>query len=129
MFVRRKRNRSGTVSVIVADKSSGAFKELKTIGISSDLGEIARLDEKARRWIDEYNGQLSLDFDESDQALREAKNTISRIERTLQDMPRLILGSVYDHIGFDAIEDDILRHLVIARVCQPQSKTATNRRK
>ena len=32
MFVRKKKNRSGTVSVVVADKSSGKFKELKTIG-------------------------------------------------------------------------------------------------
>ena len=36
MFVRKKKNRSGTVSVVVADKSSGRFKELKTIGVSSD---------------------------------------------------------------------------------------------
>ncbi len=35
MFVRKKKNRSGTVSVVIADKSSGKFKELKTIGVSS----------------------------------------------------------------------------------------------
>ena len=85
MFVRKKKNRSGTVSVVVADKSSGRFKELKTIGVSSDPEEIARLEVKARQWIDGYSGQLTLDFDESTQALREARNTIARIERTLQN--------------------------------------------
>ena len=65
MFVRKKKNRSGTVSVVVADKSSGRFKELKTIGVSSDPEEIARLEVKARQWIDGYSGQLTLDFDES----------------------------------------------------------------
>lgn len=31
-----QKNRRGTVSVVVADKSSGKFRELKTIGVSSD---------------------------------------------------------------------------------------------
>ena len=87
MFVRKKKNRSGTVSIIVADKSSGKFKELKTIGVSSDPEEIAQLESKARRWMNEYTGQLTLDFDESEKALQEAKKTIVRIERTLQNTP------------------------------------------
>ena len=77
MFVRKKKNRSGTVSVVVADKSSGKFKELKTIGVSSDPDEIARLEVKARQWIEGYSGQQTFDFDESTQALREARNTIA----------------------------------------------------
>ena len=125
MFVRKKKNRSGTVSVVIADKSSGKFKELKTIGVSSDSDEIARLEIKARQWIDEYSGQLTLDFDENAQALQEVKSTIARIERTLQNMPQFILGHIYDRIGFGAIGDSILRHLVIARICHPQSKVAT----
>lgn len=125
MFVRKKKNRSGTVSVVIADKSSGKFKELKTIGVSSDSDELACLEAKARQWIDEYSGQLALDFDENAQALQEVKNTIARIERTLHDMPQVILGHIYDSIGFGAIGDSILRHLVIARVCHPQSKVAT----
>ena len=125
MFVRKKKNRSGTVSVVVADKSSGRFKELKTIGVSSDPDEIASLEVKARQWIDERSGQLTLDFDESTQALQEVRNTIARIERTLQNTPQVILGHIYDRIGFGAIGDSILRHLVIARVCHLQSKVAT----
>ena len=125
MFVRKKKNRSGTVSVVVTDKSGGKYRELKTVGVSSDAEEIARLEVKARQWIDEYPGQLTLDFDESARALQEARNTIARIERTLQNTPQAILGHIYDSIGFGAIGDSILRHLVIARVCQPQSKVAT----
>lgn len=125
MFVRKKKNRSGTVSVVVVDKSCGEFKELKTIGVSSDPKEIAQFEVLARRWIDERTGQMSFDFDESEKALQEAKNTIARIEHTLHNTPQVILGSIYDRIGFGAIEDEILRHLVIAKVCQPQSKVAT----
>lgn len=38
---------------------------------------------------------------------------------------RLLLDQVYDSIGFNRIPDEILRHLVIARVSQPRSKLAT----
>lgn len=125
MFVRKKKNRSGTTSVVVVHKSRGKFKGLKTIGVSSNPEEIALLEARANQWIDDYIGQLSFDFDESEKALQEAHNTISRIERTLQNIPQVILGGIYDRIGFNSIGDAILRHLVIARVCQPQSKVAT----
>ena len=36
MFVKRKKNRSGTTSVVVAEKSRGNYKELVTIGIAKD---------------------------------------------------------------------------------------------
>ncbi len=38
---------------------------------------------------------------------------------------QLLLNGIYDSIGFNAIEDDILRQLVIARISQPLSKSAT----
>lgn len=43
MFVRRKKNRSGSTSVVVADKSSGAFTELKVIGVGTTEEEIRAL--------------------------------------------------------------------------------------
>lgn len=125
MFIRHRKNKSGTTSVVVVDKSSGKFKELTTIGVSSSPEELDELERKARVWIDRHTGQLSIDFDESEKALQEVKNTISRIDKTLHNTPQVILNHIYDSIGFNAIEDDILRHLVIARVCQPMSKVAT----
>lgn len=111
--------------MVVVDKSSGHFKELKTIGVASSPEEIAALEEKARRWIDRYGGQQTFDFEGSGKALEEIRRTLSMIERTLQNAPQVILSRIYDRIGFDAIGDDTLRHLAIARVCQPMSKVAT----
>ena len=111
--------------MVVVDKSSGKFKELTTIGVSSSPEELDELERKARHWIDHHTGQLSLDFDESEKVLRAVKDTISRVDRTLHNTPQVILNHIYDSIGFNAIDDEILRHLVIARVCQPQSKVAT----
>ena len=50
---------------------------------------------------------------------------LSNVDRTLLNMPQTILNSIYDRIGFNAIDDNILRYLVVARVCQPMSKVAT----
>lgn len=50
---------------------------------------------------------------------------LSNVKRTLQNTPQIILERVYDAIGFNAVGDDILRHLAIARVCQPMSKVVT----
>lgn len=36
-----------------------------------------------------------------------------------------MLDQVYDSIGFNQIDDEILRSLVITRVSQPMSKRAT----
>jgi hypothetical protein len=48
MFVRKKKNRSGTTSIIVAEKRQGELKELKTIGISSNNEEIEKLCQEAK---------------------------------------------------------------------------------
>lgn len=40
MFVRKKKNRSGSTSVVVVDKHGGKFKELHTVGIGHEEHEI-----------------------------------------------------------------------------------------
>lgn len=136
MFVRKKRNRSGTTSVSVVFKNGGVFKEVHHLGSSSDPDEIQRMCDDGCEWISRYGGQQLIDFEEkwreeqakaaaTEQAIAEYKEALSHVERTMLDAPQTILDRVYDRIGFNAIGDDILRHLAIARVCQPMSKTAT----
>ena len=136
MFVRKKRNRSGTTSVSVVFKNGRTFKEVHHLGSSADLAEIQQMYNEGREWIALYGGQQLIDFEEKwreqqaeaaavEQAIAEVKNTLSRVERTTLDAPQSILNRIYDRIGFNEIEDDILRHLAIARVCQPMSKVAT----
>ena len=47
------------------------------------------------------------------------------IDSVLINGTQLLLGQVYDSIGFNRTGDEVLRHLVIARVSQPMSKLAT----
>jgi transposase len=39
--------------------------------------------------------------------------------------PELVLGKLFDAVGFGAIPDDLFRHLVLARLCYPASKLKT----
>ena len=40
MFVKRKKNRSGTTSIVVAEKTKGIYKELITIGVAKDSNDV-----------------------------------------------------------------------------------------
>ena len=127
MFVRKKKNRSGSTSVIVTDKSCGRFKELATIGVSSDPKIIEELVEKGHKWIDTHLGIRNI-FDEAEQEREERQVVdylLSNVEQILLNGPQLILDEVYKKVGFDAIKDDILKQLVIARISQPSSKAGT----
>ena len=123
--MRRKRNRSGSITVVVVDKSKGKYREIKVFGTSKDPAEVDRYALEASRWISGFGGQQELDLSESARALAGVKGALALVERTTLDAPQAILNRVYDRIGFNAIGDDILRQLAIARVCQPTSKTAT----
>lgn len=43
MHVRQKRNRSGSVSVVVVDKAGGRYREVHTVGIAREEWEIEEL--------------------------------------------------------------------------------------
>lgn len=51
MYVKKKKNRSQTTSVVVCEKIKGKYKEHITIGISSDEEEIERLVKQGKEWI------------------------------------------------------------------------------
>ena len=127
MYVRKKKNRSGTTSVVVVDKSSGKIRYLETLGVSSDEKTISELYIQGKQWITAQTGMQDIFL--LDEQQREEKQVtdylLCNIENILLNGTQLILNQVFKLTGFDAIEDDILRHLVIARLCQPTSKAGT----
>ena len=120
MFVRRKKNRSGSTSVVVADKSSGSFTELKVIGVGTTEEEIRALVLEGKSWIAHYGGQQTILFPKE-----ETEHILSNIIGTSLKSPQTIINKVYDKIGFNAIQDEELRHLVVSRICSHMSKKAT----
>lgn len=122
MFVRKKKNKSGVISVQVIAKLNGKSVLLKTIGSSEDAKQVKELFEQGKRYIIQYGGQGTLEF-EGEQEWVEA------YFRSLQSIclmgPELILGKIFDEIGFNQIKDSLFRELVITRLVYPVSKLKT----
>jgi len=127
MYVRRKKNRSGSTSVVVVDKSSGRIRYLKTIGVSSNEQDILGFILQGKEWISTQTGSRDI-FVFHEQQFEEKQVTdylLNNIENILLNGTQLILNQAFRIIGFDIIDDDILKHLVTARLCQPLSKAGT----
>ena len=117
MFVRRKKNRSGSVSVVVVDKSRGGYREIRQFGVAHTGAEAEALCTQAREWIRRYAGQLSIDFEgETVASGNEVDMLVSRIDGVSINGIQLLLNRIYDCVGFNRIKDDVLRHLVVARI-------------
>jgi transposase len=127
MFVRKKRNPSGVVSVQIINKSQGRYHVVKTIGSSCDTSTIESLYLEGKKWISSYLGEQDI-FNAYNKAIEERQFTeylLSNVENILLNGEQLILNNVFRLIGFDLIEDKIFRQLVIARLSRPMSKVAT----
>ena len=132
MFIKRKKNRSGTVSIVVAEKISGYYKELTTIGIARHQEEIDSLIAKGRKWIDaeqeRRHPRLDLFGEERKKCeaeLLNAEQMLSCITNISINGADLILDRVFDSVGFNRIDDEVFRQLVKARLSYPASKAAT----
>src|SRR5690242_3553984 len=127
MFVRKKSNASGVVSVQIIDKSNGVYQVVKTIGSSADPEEVQSLYSQGKRWIETHLGRQDM-FQQANQEQEEkqvVEYLLSNIEGVLINGTQLILEKVFRAIGFDQLGDDTLKHLVTARLSQPLSKSAT----
>ena len=124
VFVRKKLNRNGTVSVQIIDKSTGRYVLYRTVGSAKHSIEIEALVQQGKREILEGSKQIGLPFDQK--AEDEFVDTfMDSIDSFFLAGPELLLGRLFDEIGFNAIEDKLFRHLVITRLVYPVSKLKT----
>ena len=126
MFVRKNRNRSGTISVQIILKQGGCYRVAQTVGSSGDPEEVERLVLQTHNIIANPGGQLKLFSTKSQEALLVesfVKNLSNAQIHTVG--PDLIFGTLFDRIGFNAINSDLFRHITIARLAYPTSKLKT----
>ena len=118
MFIRKKKNRSGNISVQIIQKQQGKYVVIKTLGTSGDEAEIDRLYRQAQEAIPRLFNQITL-FDDP--------VTLPRVDEVGNDDvrvvgPELVFGRIFDYIGFSQIPDQLFRDLVISRITHPGSK-------
>ena len=103
MFVKRKKNRSGTTSVVVAEKTKGIYKELITIGVAKDSNEIDSLVNAGHEWSSKEKSrrhpQLDLYGEEReacDREREEVRRVLSNVSNILLNGCDLILDRTFD---------------------------------
>lgn len=125
MFIRKKRNSSGSVSIQILEKVNRRNILIKTVGSSKDKNEIELFYEEALKLIPELTNQPILDLFPSENS----ENIFDTFVKNLSTNsvlcigPELFIGKIFDYIGFSKItKDEILKHLVITRLINPGSK-------
>lgn len=126
MYVRRKQNRSGSVSIQIVGKRHGKVRILETIGVAHNEQQEKYLRKVGRTRIDELSSQLTLPLSSP-----EDKTIISFLSECSPPVvtnagPELILGAAFDSVGLNTIKEEMFRHIVLARLVYPVSKLKTS---
>ena len=124
MFLREKRNKSGSVSVQIIQKLRGKYKVLQTIGNGRSEQELTKLNYLGKQEIERLSKQPELFVWENDLQIEQVFSNLSNASIRIIG-PELIFGKLYDKIGFGSIQQELFRHLVIARIAYPLSKLKT----
>jgi transposase len=122
VFIRKLKSPNGRTYVQVVDKSNGKYMVLRSFGSFSTKTEEDILVAKAKQWINFKLGTEEFDFSNSDVYLEQFFNSITSMKRVGYD---LLLGKIFDEIGFNKIKDEYFRELVLARLSFPKSKLKT----
>ena len=124
MFLREKKNKSGSISIQIIQKLRGRYKVLQTIGSGRSEQEVVRLTYLGKQEIERLSNQPGLFVLENDLQIEQMFSNLSNASiRTVG--PEIIFGKLYDTIGFNSINEELFRHLVIARIAYPLSKLKT----
>jgi len=124
MFIRKKKNKSGSQSIQIISKASGKYKVISTLGSGKTEQEIQRLVYLAEQKLERLTSQPKLFTSSRDTLVEEIFSSLDNSNiRTVG--PELIFGKIYDYIGFGVVEEELFRHLVISRMAFPLSKLKT----
>ena len=124
MYIRKKKNSSGSLSVQLIQKIDGKYKVVRTLGCATTQHEIEKLVHKAKHEILKLQAQPQLFVSENDIVVDQAFSLLDNT--SIQTVgPEIVFGKIYDYIGFNTIKEDLFRHLVIARLAFPLSKLKT----
>ena len=125
MFVRKKKNKSGTLSIQIISKSKGRYKVIKTIGCAKTKREEELMVLLANTELERIKGNLSLFVEHDDLVVDSFVDGIANDHLQVIG-PELILGKIYDKIGYPKGGcPDYFRSLVLCRLVYPGSKLKT----
>ena len=125
MFIRKNRNRSGSVSIQIVRKINRSNKIVKSIGVAKTKREEELLILLAKTEIEQLQGMQRLFVEHDDLVVENFVNGIANNHLQIVGS-ELILGKIYKKIGFpDDGSCNYFRNLVLCRLVYPGSKLKT----
>jgi len=125
MFVRKKRNKNGTISVQIIAKTKGKYKVIKTIGCAKTIREEELMDLLANTELERLEGNQSLFYEYEDLVVESFVGEIANDHLQVVGN-ELVLGRIYDKIRCPKRRcPDYFKNLVLCRLVYPGSKLKT----
>jgi transposase len=122
VFVRKKKNPNDKYSVQVVEKRSGKYVILKNFGVAKSIEHLQSLMQEANQWIKSETKLGALDFNQEEALFQQLFEGIQSLKLVGLE---LVIGKIFDDIGFNKINDKIFRYLCLYRVSFPVSKLKT----
>lgn len=111
---------SGSTAIQVGSYQGNRFKLSKHIGSAKDPGEVFELIAIAREYIRSRSPQLEFDFNPQSAEIlfkRGVRAATGRLETAYAYLDR-----IYSRVGFNRLNNRILKHFVMIRILEPASK-------
>lgn len=122
MFIRKIRHKNGKIYVQAVEKVNRKYKVRCSFGSAESDDDLQNLVSKANQWIKVRQGVQEFDFEDERSLYSTFLSSITSHRLVGID---LVLGSIFDEIGFNIIEDELFRDLVLYRLVYPKSKLKT----
>jgi hypothetical protein len=122
MFIRKNKNRSGSISIQIAYKENRKNKVIKTVGIAKSKREEELLILLANSELERLQGIQELFVEHDDLVVDNFVDSIANDDLQIVGS-ELILGKIYEKIGYP--EDgscNYFKNLVLCRIVYPGSK-------
>ena len=127
MFIRKKLNKSGTISVFVLSTTKSRKQRLvKSFGSAHpcDTAAMEKLLQQASSFIQEMEGPYLPHIYEEEDVIDGFVSSLNNTQVQVAG-PELVFGMLYDRIGYGAIRNRMFRNIVICRLFNPGSKLKT----
>jgi transposase len=125
MFIRKNKNRSGSVSIQIISKNKGQYKVVKTVGCAKTKREEDLLELLAKTEMERIKGMQPLFIEHDDLIVEDFVNSIANNHLQIVGS-ELILGKSYQKFNFPYDGCcNYFRNLVLCRLIYPGSKLKT----
>jgi transposase len=122
MFIRKLKHKNGKIYVQAVEKVKGKYKVRRSFGSVGLDDDLQNLVSKAEQWVKNYKGIQEFDFENERDLYSNFLSSITSHKLVGID---LVLGNIFNQIGFNKIEDELFKDLVLYRLVYPKSKLKT----